>query len=142
MFAVAFPTIDVFIPLMWQIARQQLEAAVRAALQEDALPPHELASYRLKLAQAYWALGGELKRGRGGDSSGSGESGGGSCAHSCLLSSAAVEGPHQGEAFCWLGRWFDEVAADGPRAIKCYQRAIALNPNQVDPYVSSDIWGQ
>ena len=123
--------IDILQPFILQIARQQLEAAVRAALQEDVLP-HELAVYRLKLAQAYWALGGDLKRGRGGDGSGSGE-GGGSCAHSCLLSSAAVEGPHQGEAFCWLGRWFDEVASDGPRAIKCYQRAIALNPNQVDP---------
>ena len=97
---------------------------MRTAMQGGA-PPRELASYRLKLAQAYWMLGGDLKRGRG-----NGDGGGGS-AHSCLLSSASVEGPHQSEAFCWLGRWLEEVEGDVSRAIKCYQRAIALNPNQV-----------
>ena len=110
------------------MARQQLEAAISAAEQHPggsggsggtASSLQELASYRLKLAQAYWALGGELRAGRGAG------------AHAALLASAAVDGPHQGEAFCWLGRWYGDVAGDAARATKCYQRALALDPTQV-----------
>ncbi|KAG1666570.1 hypothetical protein FOA52_000537 [Chlamydomonas sp. UWO 241] len=78
----------------------------------------ELADYRLRLAQVYWALGGARRDERGAG------------AHAALLAAAAVRGPQQAGAFCWLGRWYADVAHDTPRAIKCYQRSLALDPTQ------------
>lgn len=104
-----------------ELARQHLEAAVQAAhqqqqYQQEPSAAAELASTQLKLAQVYWAIGGELR------------SKWGSSAHAALLASAAVPGPHQAEAFSWLGRWYGEVGGDEVRARKCYQRALALDP--------------
>ena len=36
----------------------------------------------------------------------------------------------QGAAFARLGQFYAEVAADLPRAQKCFQRALALDPSQ------------
>ncbi|GAX80151.1 hypothetical protein CEUSTIGMA_g7589.t1 [Chlamydomonas eustigma] len=112
-----------------EVARQQLEAAVAAAEQEllrgsginssASNRVQTLALYRLHLGQVYWALGGECRTGRG------------TGAHAALLAAASIEGPHQGEAFGWLGRWYWELAADAGRAGKCFQRALALDPSQV-----------
>lgn len=109
-----------------EVAHQQLEEAVTlmqqqlgaqaAQGQQTQQAAAELAATRLKLAQVYWALGGELRSGKG------------MGAHAALLACAAVEGPHQAQAFSWLGRWYWEVATDEPRARKCYQRALALDP--------------
>jgi hypothetical protein len=50
-----------------------------------------------------------------------------------LLSAAAVPGPLQAAAFCWLGQWYGRAAEprDEQKARRCYQRALALDPTQV-----------
>ena len=36
----------------------------------------------------------------------------------------------QGAAFAWLGTFYLEVAGDEVRAQRCFQRALALDPQQ------------
>ncbi|PKA60385.1 putative UDP-N-acetylglucosamine--peptide N-acetylglucosaminyltransferase SEC [Apostasia shenzhenica] len=45
-----------------------------------------------------------------------------------FLASAKLN-PSDGTAFRFLGHYYREVLLDAPRAAKCYQRAIALNPD-------------
>ena len=49
-------------------------------------------------------------------------------AHSHWLAAAAVPGPHQSAAFAKLGLWYASVKTDLPRARKCFQRGLGLNP--------------
>ena len=49
-------------------------------------------------------------------------------AHSHWLAAAAVSGPHQSAAFAKLGLWYATVKTDLPRARKCFQRSLGLNP--------------
>lgn len=42
----------------------------------------------------------------------------------------------QGEAFAWLGRFYADASADLPRAQKCFQRALALDPTQAEAGIS------
>jgi len=67
----------------------------------------------------YWALGGEYKTDKE------------HYCHAHLLDAAAEDGPQQAEAFAWLGHWYQQLASDGVRARKCYQRALALDPTLV-----------
>ena len=57
-------------------------------------------------------------------------------AHGHWLAAAAVAGPHQATAFAKLGLWYAEVKADGPRARKCFQRSLGLNPLQAEAGVA------
>jgi superkiller protein 3 len=69
--------------------------------------------------RVYWALGGELRTDR-------------EHAHASFLAAAREEGtPWQAPAFEWLGHWYRDVGGDGPRARKCYSRALALDPSLV-----------
>ncbi|XP_061354463.1 tetratricopeptide repeat protein SKI3 isoform X2 [Gastrolobium bilobum] len=40
--------------------------------------------------------------------------------------------PKNGESFKFLGHYYGRVSLDTPRAVKCYQRAVALNPDDFD----------
>lgn len=42
---------------------------------------------------------------------------------------AAKLNPQNGAAFTYLGHYYARVSVDSQRAIKCYQRAIGLNPD-------------
>lgn len=37
--------------------------------------------------------------------------------------------PQNGAAFRYLGLYYAQVSADTQRALKCYQRAVSLNPD-------------
>eukprot|EP00879_Flechtneria_rotunda_P010701 GHRR01011183.1.p1 GENE.GHRR01011183.1~~GHRR01011183.1.p1 ORF type:complete len:1628 (+),score=649.14 GHRR01011183.1:120-5003(+) len=99
-------------------ARYQLETALDVLHKsQGGMPGTEsiAAGYNFKLARIYWALNGDYKAER-------------EYCHAALLEAAAEEGPQQAEAFEWLGHWYSQVAHDEPRARKCYQRALALDP--------------
>lgn len=68
--------------------------------------------------RVYWELGGEMRAER-------------EYAQAQFLEAAAEDGPWQAPGFEWLGHWYDQVAHDEPRARKCYQRALALDPTLV-----------
>ena len=53
-------------------------------------------------------------------------------AHSNWLAAAAVAGSHQAGAFAKLGLWYADVKGDKPRARKCFQRGLGLNPLEAD----------
>lgn len=42
---------------------------------------------------------------------------------------AAKLNPQNGAAFRYLGHYYARVAVDSQRAVKCYQRAVNLNPD-------------
>lgn len=44
--------------------------------------------------------------------------------------------PNNATAFRFLGHYYSQVAVDRQRACKCYQRAVALNPNDFEAGVS------
>ena len=44
--------------------------------------------------------------------------------------------PKNGEAFKYLGHYYGRVSLDTQRALKCYQRAVSLNPDDSDSGVS------
>lgn len=44
--------------------------------------------------------------------------------------------PKHGESFKYLGHYYGRVSLDTQRALKCYQRAIALNPDDSESGVS------
>lgn len=50
--------------------------------------------------------------------------------YSHWLAAASVSGGHQATAFAKLGLWYADFKADVPRARKCFQRALGLNPLQ------------
>ena len=101
-------------------ARVALEAAIAAIKEAESMdvePSEDLPHFRVWLAQAYQRLGGEWASTKG------------KWAHEQLMVAAAVEGAHQASAFAALGEWYDR-ASDQTRAIKCYQRSLALDPSQ------------
>ncbi|GIL65160.1 hypothetical protein Vafri_18951, partial [Volvox africanus] len=125
----------------------QLAAAAAAAASPSAtLLQHlqrEAATYQLHLALVLWVKGG----GSLPYSDGTAVGGGGDTATAAagpslepyradcrelLLSAAAVTGPLQAAAFTWLGQWYDKASEprDEIKARRCYQRALALDPNQ------------
>lgn len=53
-------------------------------------------------------------------------------AYAHWLSAAGVAGAHQAAAFAKLGRWYADFKADRPRARKCFQRGLGLNPLQAE----------
>lgn len=53
-------------------------------------------------------------------------------AHSHWLAAAAVAGSHQAGAFAKLGLWYADFKSDKPRARKCFQRGLGLNPLEAD----------
>lgn len=44
--------------------------------------------------------------------------------------------PHNGPAFRFLGHYYSRVSIDSQRALKCYQRALTLSPDDSDAGVS------
>lgn len=44
--------------------------------------------------------------------------------------------PENGEAFKYLGHYYSRVSLDTQRALKCYQRAVAFNPDDSDSGVT------
>ena len=50
---------------------------------------------------------------------------------------AAKLNPQYGEAFRFLGHYYSCVSVDTQRALKCYQRAVSLNPDDFDSGVCS-----
>lgn len=42
---------------------------------------------------------------------------------------AAKLNPQNGASFRYLGHYYTHVSSDPQRALKCYQRAITLNPD-------------
>eukprot|EP00798_Chlamydomonas_sp_ICE-L_P028094 gene28094-31202_t len=103
-----------------EVARQHLETSlsITSTAQGTSLTPTEAAAARLSLAQAYWALGGEMRTARG------------KYAQSNLLAAAAEPGQHQAMTFSWLGKWYAEAAGDKARAAKCLQKSVTLDPMQ------------
>ena len=104
--------------------------------------------YRYKLGRIYWAIGGPLR-------DGDGAAGSGPCALSCFVAAAATAAalaagwadpasgggaapasapaataasPWQAPALEWTGHWHAQVARDPKRAMRCLQRALALDP--------------
>ena len=53
-------------------------------------------------------------------------------AYAHWLSAAGVAGAHQAAAFAKLGRWYADFKTDVPRARKCFQRGLGLNPLQAE----------
>ena len=43
-----------------------------------------------------------------------------------------MAGIHQAAAFAKLGQWYADYKADVPRARKCFQRGLGLNPLQAE----------
>lgn len=48
-----------------------------------------------------------------------------------FLASAKLN-PQNGVAFRYLGHYYSRVSVDIQRALKCYQRALSLNPDDSD----------
>lgn len=53
-------------------------------------------------------------------------------AYAHWLAAAGVAGAHQAAAFAKLGLWYADFKADTPRARKCFQRGLGLNPLQTE----------
>lgn len=53
-------------------------------------------------------------------------------AYAHWLAAAGVVGAHQAAAFAKLGQWYADFKADVPRAKKCFQRGLGLNPLQAE----------
>ena len=53
-------------------------------------------------------------------------------AYTHWLAAAGVGGAHQAEAFAKLGQWYADFKADVPRARKCFQRGLGVNPLQAE----------
>ncbi|KAL3133073.1 hypothetical protein ABBQ38_006975 [Trebouxia sp. C0009 RCD-2024] len=102
-----------------QGAQVWLEKAVASAsLPGSHSTDKQLARARLQLGSAYWQLGrppSQEVRGQ---------------AYGHWLAAASVGGSHQAAAFAKLGLWYADFKADVPRARKCFQRALGLNPLQ------------
>lgn len=80
----------------------------------------EVASYRLRLGCVLWEAGGEARRE----------------AHTMFLAAAKMQ-THNAAAFGWLGRYYLEVGGDEGRAVRCFQKAVALDPKDRLSGVSS-----
>uniref|UniRef100_A0A8B9JX45 Tetratricopeptide repeat domain 37 n=1 Tax=Astyanax mexicanus TaxID=7994 RepID=A0A8B9JX45_ASTMX len=70
------------------------------------------------LGQLYWNMGEETRKDR-------------SKAHTHLLKAAKLD-PRLGSVFCYLGRYYREVAKDLGRARGCYKRAFELNSTDAE----------
>lgn len=101
-------------------AKQYLEKAldILHRLSNPSLQTVE-ADYHTKLAQVYWALGGKWKK----------ES---KFTYDHLSQAVAMEGPHQATAFGLLGKYYTEVEADSEKAKLHFEKALGLDPHQVE----------
>lgn len=102
--------------LSWlQYGRRDLQSALKFALRANEITessPSYL--YRHRLARIYWELGDEYRRDK-------------QYCHSLLLQSAKLK-PDFATNFTYLGHYYAEVERDQDRSIKCYRKAIALDP--------------
>ncbi|KAL0025266.1 hypothetical protein WJX77_012112 [Trebouxia sp. C0004] len=101
-------------------ARLWLERAVASAsLKGAGATDKQVAFSRFQLGCVCWDLASESQKARGE-------------AHSHWLAAAAVAGSHQAGAFVKLGLWYADFKGDKPRARKCFQRGLGLNPLEAD----------
>ncbi|KAJ8643682.1 hypothetical protein MRB53_005430 [Persea americana] len=94
------------------------EKARLKQLQETLDSDPNNASHHFDLGLFLWEKGGELKEFK-------------DRAIEHFVTSAKLN-PNNATAFRFLGHYYSQVAVDRQRACKCYQRAVALNPNDFE----------
>lgn len=79
------------------------------------LPAPQLAEHHYRLGDVYWKLRGRYRTEK-------------QFAYAHFFDAASVEGHAQAPAFAALGRYFQEVEGKAEQAMRCYKRALALDP--------------
>lgn len=98
-----------------QGARQHLEDALRVATQGCAVTDSQLAEHHYRLGEVYWKMRGRYRSEK-------------QFAYTQFFEAASVEGHAQAPAFAALGRYFQDVEHKAEQAMRCYKRALALDP--------------
>ncbi|KAI8576073.1 hypothetical protein K450DRAFT_258770 [Umbelopsis ramanniana AG] len=74
--------------------------------------------YFYRLGRIYWEMGDEYRNDKEG-------------AYKCFIRSVKID-PHFGPAFTYLGHFYRLVSKDHAKAMKCYQKALMLDPADLD----------
>lgn len=102
-----------------ELAKQQLETALRSAQRESMLiTDSELAEVHYKLARICWTMGGNQLTDP-------------SQARAHLEAATKTESEIQALAYQWLGRWYEDIDMDYKQAQHCYERAVTLDDDDV-----------
>ncbi|EFN59234.1 hypothetical protein CHLNCDRAFT_138218 [Chlorella variabilis] len=100
-----------------QGARQHLEDALKVATSSGCIvTDSQLAEHHYRLGEVYWKMRGRYRTEK-------------QFAYTQFFDAASVEGHAQAPAFAALGRYFQEVEGKAEQAMRCYKRALALDPS-------------
>ncbi|KAL3149277.1 Tetratricopeptide repeat protein 37, variant 2 [Trebouxia sp. C0010 RCD-2024] len=102
-----------------ELAKQQLETALRSAQRESMLiTDSELAEVHYKLGRICWTMGGNQLTDP-------------NQARAHFEAATQHDSEVQALAFQWLGRWYEEIDQDYQQAQHCYERAVALDDDDI-----------
>lgn len=102
-----------------ELAKQQLETALRSAQRESMLiTASELAEVHYKLGRICWTMGGN-------------ELTDPTQARAHLEAATKEDSEIQALAYQWLGRWYEDIDQDFKQAQHCYERAVVLDDDDI-----------
>ncbi|KAL0054928.1 hypothetical protein WJX82_004665 [Trebouxia sp. C0006] len=102
-----------------ELAKQQLETALRSAQRESMLiTDSELAEVHYKLGRICWTMGGN-------------ELTDPTQARAHLEAATKEDSEIQALAYQWLGRWYEDIDQDYKQAQHCYERAVVLDDDDI-----------
>ncbi|KAL4853629.1 Tetratricopeptide repeat protein SKI3 [Chlorella vulgaris] len=100
-----------------QGARCHLEDALRVSTSSGCyVTDSQLAEHHYRLGEVYWKMRGRYRSEK-------------QFAYTQFFDAASVEGHAQAPAFAALGRYFQEVEGKEEQALRCFKRALALDPS-------------